>query len=302
MPVSVVLCTYNGARFLAEQVESILQQSSPVSELIISDDASTDNTLEVARMLSAKDNRIRLISLTTNIGITANFQQAVLAAQHDLIAVADQDDIWHPDKMARLIQAFESDAVLIYCDAVKFSVKPPMDAVASNKNRRIEGSDPRYIGIFNTVSGHSILFRKRLLTAAFPLPAGVYPDWWLSVVAMAEGRVQFLPEILVYHREHDNNMTLQRNFTAEQHRRRFRQNLVRHLDAFRHIKVLSGEERQFFQEGFDYWHQSLTHRLNPGLFGWLVRNRKWVFAYKIRRWPIISAIKNSWLLSFRFQA
>lgn len=302
MPVSVVLCTYNGARFLAEQVESILQQSSPVSELIISDDASTDNTLEVARMLSAKDNRIRLISLTTNIGITANFQQAVLAAQHDLIAVADQDDIWHPNKMARLIQAFESDAVLIYCDAVKFSVKPPMDAVASNKNRRVEGSDPRYVGIFNTVSGHSILFRKRLLASAFPLPAGVYPDWWLSVVAMAEGRVQFLPEILVYHREHDSNMTLQRNFTAEQHRRRFRQNLVRHLDAFRHIKVLSVEERQFFQEGFDYWHQSLTHRLNPGLFGWLVRNRKWVFAYKIRRWPIISAIKNSWLLSFRFQA
>lgn len=302
MPVSVVLCTYNGARFLAEQVDSILQQSSPVSELIISDDASTDDTMEVARMLAAKDNRIRLIALSANIGITANFQQAVLAAQHDLIAVADQDDLWHPDKMARLIQAFDSDAVLIYCDSVKFSGRPPMDAIASTKNRRVEGSDPRFIGIFNTVSGHSILFRKRLLTSAFPLPAGVYPDWWLAVVAMAAGRVQFHPEVLVYHREHDNNMTLQRNFTAEQHRQRFRQTLVRHLQAFRHIKELSKEERQFFQEGFDYWHQSIAHRLNPGLFGWLIRHRKWVFAYKIRRWPIISAIKNSWLLSFRFQS
>lgn len=301
MSVSVVLCTYNGARFLAAQVESILQQSTPVTELIISDDASTDDTVAIARELAAGDDRIRLITLPANIGITANFEQAVLAARYDLIAVADQDDIWHRNKMERMLQAFDADAVLIYCDSVKFSGTIPVDPRPSAVNRRMEGTDPRLIGIFNTVSGHSILFRRRLLDKAFPLPSGVYPDWWLAVVAMADSRLQFIPDVLVYHRAHENNMTLKRGFSEAEHRRRFRQTLVRHLDAFRKIGDLTNEEKQFFQEGFEHWKLSVGRRWNPGLFGWLMRHRNLVYAYKIRKWPVISAFKNSWLLSFRWR-
>jgi glycosyltransferase involved in cell wall biosynthesis len=300
MSVSVVLCTYNGARFLTEQVESILQQTFPIAELIISDDASVDETVEIARKLAARDERIRLITLPKNMGITANFEQAVLAARYELIAVADQDDVWHPEKMYRMIEALEEDAVMIYCDAVKFSGIIPDNPRPSAFNRRMQGSDPRSIGIFNTVSGHSILFRRRLLAKAFPLPPGVYPDWWLAVVAMADSRLQFIPDILVYHRAHENNMTLKRGLSEAEHRKHFRNTLVRHLDAFRKIDDLTNEEQQFFQEGYAYWQLSKRQRWNPGLFRWLMRHRSLVFAYKIRKWPIISAFKNSWLLSFRW--
>ncbi|MCX6264001.1 MAG: glycosyltransferase [Bacteroidetes bacterium] len=301
MSVSVVLCTYNGARFLAEQVNSILNQTYSIQELIISDDASTDNTIILAREMAARDARIRVVSLQENVGFSANFQQAITQAIAPLIALADQDDIWHPEKIARMLAAFETDASLIYCDSVKFADTPPVSPKPSPKNRRIAGSDPKKIAVYNTVSGHAMIIRKSLCTAAFPLPEGVYYDWWLAIVAMATNRVQFLPEVLVYQRVHDRNVTLQSNLSESTHRQRFRSTLVKHLDAFRKIATLSDGDRLFFEEGYAYWQLSLYQRFNFGLFRWLMRNRENIFCNKVRKFPLISQLKNSWLLSFRWR-
>lgn len=301
MSVSVVLCTFNGARFLAEQVNSILNQTFAIHELIISDDASTDNTVILAHEMAARDARIRVIALQENLGFSANFQQAIAQAATPLIALADQDDIWHPEKIARMLEALEADASLIYCDSVKFADTPPVSPKPSPKNRRIAGSDPKKISVYNTVSGHAMIIRKSLCSAAFPLPEGVYYDWWLAIVAMATNRVQFLPEVLVYQRVHDRNVTLQSNLSESTHRQRFRSTLVKHLDAFRKITTLSDGDRLFFEEGYAYWQLSLNHRFNLGLFRWLMRNREIIFCNKVRKFPLISQLKNSWLLSFRWR-
>ena len=301
MSVSVVLCTFNGARFLAEQVNSILNQTFAIHELIISDDASTDNTVILAHEMAARDARIQVIALQENLGFSANFQQAITQATAPLIALADQDDIWHPEKIARMLEALEADASLIYCDSVKFADTPPVSPKPSPKNRRIAGSDPKKISVYNTVSGHAMIIRKSLCSAAFPLPEGVYYDWWLAIVAMATNRVQFLPEVLVYQRVHDRNVTLQSNLSESTHRQRFRSTLVKHLDAFRKITTLSASDQSFFEEGYAYWQLSLHQRFNLGLFRWLMRNREIIFCNKIRKFPLISQLKNSWLLSFRWR-
>ena len=301
MSVSVVLCTYNGARFLAEQVSSILNQTFSIQELIISDDASTDNTVVLAREMAARDARIRVVALPENVGFSANFQQAITQAVAPLIALADQDDIWHTEKIARMLAAFDADATLIYCDSVKFSDAPPVSPKPSSKNRRIAGSDPKKISVYNTASGHAMIIRKSLCEAAFPLPEGVYYDWWLAIVAMATDRVQFLPEVLVYQRVHDRNVTLQSNLSESTHRQRFRSTLVKHLDAFRKITTLSAGDRSFFEEGYAYWQISLHQRFNFGLFRWLMRNRAIIYCNKVRQFPLLSQLKNSWLLSFRWR-
>jgi glycosyltransferase involved in cell wall biosynthesis len=301
MSVSVVLCTFNGSRFLAEQVNSILNQTFAIQELIISDDASTDNTVVLACEMAARDTRIRVVALQENIGFSANFQQAITQAAAPLVALADQDDIWHPEKITRMLVALEADASLIYCDSVKFADTPPVSPKPSPKNRRIAGSDPKKISVYNTVSGHAMIIRKSLCTAAFPLPEGVYYDWWLAIVAMATNRVQFLPEVLVYQRVHDRNVTLQSNLSESTHRQRFRSTLVKHLDAFRKITTLSASDRSFFEEGYAFWQLSLNHRFNLGLFRWLMRNREIIFCNKVRKFPLISQLKNSWLLSFRWR-
>jgi glycosyltransferase involved in cell wall biosynthesis len=286
---------------LAEQVSSILNQTFSIQELIISDDASTDNTVVLAREMAARDARIRVVALQENVGFSANFQQAITQAVAPLIALADQDDIWHPEKIARMLAAFDADASLIYCDSVKFSDAPPVSPKPSSKNRRIAGSDPKKISVYNTVSGHAMIIRKSLCEAAFPLPEGVYYDWWLAMVAMASNRVQFLREVLVYQRVHDRNVTLQSNLSESTHRQRFRSTLVKHLDAFRKITTLSAGDQSFFEEGYAYWQISLHQRFNFGLFRWLMRNRAIIYCNKVRRFPLISQLKNSWLLSFRWR-
>jgi len=300
MSVSVVLCTYNGARFLEEQVKSILEQTYPIGELIISDDASTDSTPELIRRFSEQDSRIRMIMLEENIGFSANFQQAIQQASCDLIATADQDDIWHPEKIARLVAALDSNVSLIYCDSVKFTNDIPIAPKASRGNKKIEGSDPRKIAVYNTVSGHAMLIRKGLLLSAFPLPSGVYYDWWLAVVAMTRDRVQFLPDILVYRRVHDRNVTLPVNLSAAQQRREFRVTLVKHLYAFSQLSILSDEQADFFKQGYRYWYDSLHRKINFKLFNWLMYNREIVYCNKIRKFPLISQLKNSWIFSFRW--
>jgi glycosyltransferase involved in cell wall biosynthesis len=222
-------------------------------------------------------------------------------SEFEYVSFADQDDIWHPEKIARMLAAFETDASLIYCDSVKFSDTPPVLPKSSAKNRRIAGSDPKKIAVYNTVSGHAMIIRKSLCAPAFPLPEGVYYDWWLAIVAMATNRVQFLPDVLVYQRVHDRNVTLQSNLSESTHRQRFRSTLVKHLDAFRKITTLSAGDHSFFEEGYACWQLSLHQRFNLGLFRWLMRNRAIVFCNKVRKFPLISQLKNSWLLSFRWR-
>ena len=270
--VSVVMCTYNGSRFIEEQVKSILNQTYPIEELIISDDASTDATPEIVQLLAKQDARIRLIIQEKNLGFSNNFQQAMMMAKSTLLAPADQDDIWHPDKLTKMVAAFADGASLIYCDSVKFAQAIPQAPKASSKNKRMEGSDPRCIAVYNTVSGHAMLIRKTILATAMPFPEGVYYDWWLAAVAMAKDRVQFLPEILVYQRTHDSNVTLPKGISKATQRHRFRVTLVKHLKAFCAIPALSMDEQSFFNEAYQYWETSLRRRINIGLFFWLKSN------------------------------
>jgi glycosyltransferase involved in cell wall biosynthesis len=299
--VTVVLCTFNGSRFLAEQVTSILNQTYPIEELIISDDASTDSTPGLLEQLAKENSRIRIVLHQKNLGFSANFEQAMMLANSTLIAPADQDDIWHPEKIKQLVEAFAPTASIIYCDSVKFSNRLPLSPQPSKKNKRISGSDPRLLSVYNTVSGHAMLIRKNLLKTAFPMPAGVYYDWWLAVVGMAIDEVQFFPEILVYQRVHDMNVTLPSGVSKATQRHRFRATLVKHLKAFCSISQLSNEEIAFFNQAFTYWEASLRQRINFKLFFWLMQHRKIIYANKIRVFPLISQLKNSFVYSFRFR-
>ena len=94
-PISVVLCTYNGALFIEEQLASIIGQTYGVAEIIVVDDASSDHTYAILERAAARDMRISLFQNNSNIGFSANFEKAMKMANHDFIAIADQDDIWH---------------------------------------------------------------------------------------------------------------------------------------------------------------------------------------------------------------
>lgn len=119
--LSIVMCTYNGAVFVEAQVQSILAQTYPFEELVIVDDASTDQTYALLQQLATADERIQLFQNPTNIGYNANFEKAIRYSSGAYIAFADQDDIWEKEKLRLMMAALEPSTALIYCDSVRFS-------------------------------------------------------------------------------------------------------------------------------------------------------------------------------------
>ncbi len=101
--ISVALCTYNGEKFISQQLDSILCQSVPVDEIVICDDCSSDSTRQILEQYAVQSQSIRLIKNEHNLGYISNFEKAIRLCQGDFIFLSDQDDIWHPDKVAESI-------------------------------------------------------------------------------------------------------------------------------------------------------------------------------------------------------
>ncbi len=298
-PISVVLCTYNGAKYIEAQLASILAQTYAVAEIIVVDDVSSDDTMAVVERAAARDSRISLSQNRFNIGFTSNFESALQMAKHDYIAISDQDDIWHHQKIEKMMAAFAPDAAAIYCDSVRFTKDIPINPIKNKSSRHVAGTDVRKLAMYNTVSGHALIIRKSLLEKALPIPSAVYYDWWLALQAVTSGGLQYLDEILVYQRAHDNNVTIAKNASSKELRNSYRTMLRTHLQAFVQIASLSEKDKTFFIDFAKHWSKMLKNGTSSGLFLFMLKNRKDLFYYKKRRLPLLAAIKHSFLFAFR---
>jgi glycosyltransferase involved in cell wall biosynthesis len=263
------------------------------------DDVSTDATMAVVERAAARDSRISLSQNAFNIGFTSNFESALQIAKHDYIAISDQDDIWHLQKIEKMMAAFTSDAAAIYCDSVRFTKDIPIHPIKNKSSRHVAGTDVRKLAMYNTVSGHALIIRKSLLEKALPIPSAVYYDWWLALQAVTSGGLQYLDEILVYQRAHDNNVTIAKNASSKELRNSYRTMLRTHLQAFVQIASLSEKDKIFFIDFAKHWSQMLKNGTSSGLFLFMLKNRKDLFYYKKRRLPLLAAIKHSFLFAFR---
>lgn len=224
LSVSVALCTHNGARFIAEQVRSICLQTLPPSEIVLSDDASTDAGVEIAQAALEACLRerpglaieLRVIRNKPALRVTKNFEQAVRACRGDLIALSDQDDVWHLERLARMVSEFERrpDLLLLHTDArlVDGALKDlgqslfhalevkPLELAWIHSDRAFDVFLRR-----NLVTGATTLFRCSLLDQALDFPKEWLHDEWLGIVASAVGRVDALEDALIDYRQHESN-------------------------------------------------------------------------------------------------
>jgi len=217
--VSVALCTRNGSRFIAAQIHSILAQTRPVDELIVSDDASSDETVSIVRAIIADHSdppALRTIENSTALGVTANFQQAILACSKEVVVLSDQDDVWATQRIERTLEAFDDDAsvLLVHSDARLIDA----DGVAFNSSLfRSYRVDAATLGAIrsgraydvllrrNVVTGATTALRRELAVIACPFPSSWVHDEWLAVVASATGRIVPVSEQLVDYRQHGSN-------------------------------------------------------------------------------------------------
>ncbi len=296
LSVSVVMCTYNGTAFVEEQLQSILQQTYPLTEILIFDDASTDKTVAVLQTIAASHSIIRLHFNKTNLGFTRNFEQAMLAATSDVIAIADQDDIWKNTKIEKMIAAWKPEVPLIYCDSVRFNGIVPTNIVTNRRYRRYEGMDARKLFMFNTVSGHALMLRRELLQLVIPFHEKVTYDWWMAVVASYNGGVQYIPEVLVYQRVHTNNASIvnQAQHTPQLLKKWFKQSVIDSCLLFATIPNMPVEHKNVALKLAKLFQESFNYSFYWPLFLFLMQYRKLLFHYKMRRIGLVSHLKHSY--------
>ena len=204
--VSVVLATFNGEEFIAQQLDSLISQTYPTMEIIAVDDCSTDNTVNILRDYAVQHNCIKLFVNETNLGFIKNFEKGCLLASGDFISPCDQDDYWVPDKI-QLMVADIGDAPLIYCDSFVCNeqLQHNRNKISDLVNCRTWDNCLNY-AVFARIYGHTLLFKKELLQHIVPFTEVIPHDWWIAYHASLQGSVPFFPEALVYYRQHPKNV------------------------------------------------------------------------------------------------
>lgn len=222
--VSVALCTYNGARFIREQVRSMCLQTRPPVEIVLSDDGSTDDSVAVARDAwrachlerPGLDIRLQVLQNDRALGVTRNFQQAVSACRAQLIALSDQDDVWDADRLETMSQIFSArdDLLLLHSDArlideagrdLDRSLFGALGVRASEISLIHEGRAFDVLLRRNLATGATVVFRRELLQRALPFPDEWLHDEWLAVIASSIGGVDVIEQATIGYRQHAAN-------------------------------------------------------------------------------------------------
>lgn len=214
MKISVGLCTYRGEKFIREQLESICDQKRKVDEIIICDDCSNDHTLEICEdVLKKRDIFYRLIRNDQSLGVVKNFLKCYSLCTGDIIFSSDQDDIWHEEKVARMMDVFEAEMNVQLIAS---------DAFLIDQNREVLGLSLRESLGFQTqgmqtsdmllemlrtfcITGATMAFRKEFMERYFYESKYWLHDGWLAMVAALKGQLIYLDVKLTFYRVHEGN-------------------------------------------------------------------------------------------------
>jgi len=215
--ISVALCTYNGSAFLRPQLASIAEQRLVPDELVVCDDGSTDDTLAVVQEFSATAPfPVRVQVNECNLGYARNFEQAISLCTSEIVALSDQDDVWHPEKLARsarlLDEQPEVGAVCTDAEIVDRDLEPlgirmseSLGFGAADQAAVANGDTLGVLVRTNFVTGTTLAFRSVFIPDIVPIPEGWVHDGWIGLVVALRSKLAYIDEPLVRYRQHGAN-------------------------------------------------------------------------------------------------
>ncbi len=211
--ISVVMAAYNGEKYLAEQIESILNQTYNNFELICVDDCSDDTTLDILRQFRNRyHDKLSIYVNEHNLGSRKNFERACGYASGKYIAFSDQDDWWYPHKLEKLHEKIIMNHRLafVYSNAqlADRNLNIIKESVWERDTKPFKGSDFYNVAYENMVMGCTILARTIFINEALPFPdKGLHQDWYLCMMAKGMNyEVDFVDEALIKYRQHEGNV------------------------------------------------------------------------------------------------
>lgn len=194
--VSVIMGTYNGGKFIREQLDSILSQTYPIKEIIIQDDGSTDDTVHICEEYAKKYSNILFSRNERNLGFNLNFKSAALKATGDFVAISDQDDVWFPQKIAKQVEAIGEHDL---CFSTHLRGADMQHTHLVSPQYSLEAL------LFCGFAGHTMLLRREFIqTSEFWIDKMMY-DWSLAICAQLRRGIAFVDEPLNWHRTNEDS-------------------------------------------------------------------------------------------------
>lgn len=213
MKLSVAICTYNGEKFIEQQLNSILNQSIKVDEIIVCDDQSSDNTISILKKLQEEHNCIVIVENDTNLRSNKNFEKAIALSTGDYIFLADQDDLWKPEKVDKTISIFNenpsaegvfSNAALIDENNIVFTDKTIWDSVFFYEKELSKPID--FFDIItkngNVVTGATLCIKKEVKSLVLPISEENFHDEWIASLLALRKTLFYSTESLISYRIH----------------------------------------------------------------------------------------------------
>ena len=212
--IDILMATYNGEKYVEEQIKSILNQTYKNFRLIISDDCSTDNTVSILKEFEQKDDRVIVYYQEKNLGYVKNFEFLLEKVENNLYMLADQDDVWLPDKVKISYNTLkERNADLTFSDLTVVDenlneLYPSFMKLKKTFDKAKKYDDYRAVYLYNVVTGCTILSKKKFINKILPIPEGfkyIPHDYWISLIVGMNGKLAFIDKPLIKYRQHANN-------------------------------------------------------------------------------------------------
>ncbi len=292
--VSIAVATYNGIKFLTQQLDTLINQTYQHLEIVVSDDGSSDGTIEILESYEKRYPNFSFYKNAAPHGTKRNFENALKHCKGTYMAFSDQDDVWMLDKIEKLINGI-GDFALIYHDSLFVDEKGnSLNRTFTTKLNMYQGYDSRAFLFCNTVSGHALLFHRKLLESALPFPEARLHDWWLAFRACDNGGVKYLDEVLVHYRQHQNSVTdflMLKNDEID-----IAKEEKEELEWLELCSLTEGRHEKFIKKLFHYFKNRNNHVWNWGMFFLSLTSMKTLFFYrkKNRLSTFFYIMRRSW--------
>lgn len=214
MTISIALCTYNGEKYIAQQLKSIASQTRLPDEVIIGDDCSSDSTVEICRQWAKSVSfPVQIIQNEHNLGYEKNFTNVMLQAKGDIVFPCDQDDVWLPKKLETMERCFiaNPEVGVVYCR--RSLIDQNGDAISEHLTELYNNYHPLDSSYFYAdfsqnhpdCAGCMSALRRELIQRLFPFPEPWAHDTWIFTIGPMYTQLKTLPDVLMLFRRHGNN-------------------------------------------------------------------------------------------------
>ena len=219
--IDILMATYNGEKYIKEQLDSIINQTYKNIRIIISDDASTDNTSKILREYEKKDNRIIVYLQEKNIGSNANFEFLMKKVESKYYMFSDQDDVWFDNKVEKTYFKILSTGASLVCTDLLL-VDENLNSLNDTFNHKMKKlyklkkyDDWKMVFLYNVVTGCTIMAKKQYINKILPLPINknILHDHFIPLVISNYEKIAYLDEPTMYYRQHSSNQVGTKKYT-----------------------------------------------------------------------------------------